>query len=196
MKQLAVKFLLAFALILSQSSCKEDPCAGIECNNAICVEGVCECDSGYTGVNCTEEITPTSVKIRNIRVIKIPEFNKDENGNDIFWDEVGGNAPDLFFEITISCDPPHKVSSAVIPEYPYNERIYLQFGPTIEEPEKEYIIELWDSDLIDVNEEFTDDLIFREKFTPYIRGTNFPEVVIFGNTDDPVILEIYLSYQF
>ena len=48
----ALLTLGAFATII-YSSCKKDPCSGVNClNGGSCSGGTCSCPSGYSGVNC------------------------------------------------------------------------------------------------------------------------------------------------
>lgn len=44
-----VLFLLA---ILSLNYCT-DPCEGVNCNDGTCMEGICQCDDGYEGDDCS-----------------------------------------------------------------------------------------------------------------------------------------------
>ncbi len=37
------------------SSCS-DPCKNVECNNGLCLEGTCLCNTGYTGSDCSTEV--------------------------------------------------------------------------------------------------------------------------------------------
>jgi len=47
--------ILISALLLILGSCKE-PCEDINCNAGNCIEGICNCDEGYDGTNCENEI--------------------------------------------------------------------------------------------------------------------------------------------
>jgi hypothetical protein len=54
-KNFAAILALAFGLMLTQSSCK-DECKNVDCGtNGTCEEGVCICDAGYVGDNCQTE---------------------------------------------------------------------------------------------------------------------------------------------
>ena len=43
--------LLSLCLFLF--SCSSDPCADVPCENGQCVEGICECSTGFAGVDCS-----------------------------------------------------------------------------------------------------------------------------------------------
>ena len=48
--------MLALSTALFFSSCK-DECKDVTCNNGgVCVEGACDCASGYEGTDCSTEI--------------------------------------------------------------------------------------------------------------------------------------------
>ena len=53
MKKMKFGFFGAMALsvALSFAGCT-DPCKDVVCNNGTCVDGDCECDNGYEGVDC------------------------------------------------------------------------------------------------------------------------------------------------
>lgn len=48
--------VMLFGLVLVQNGCK-DPCKDVEClNGGTCVEGDCECATGYEGTDCADEM--------------------------------------------------------------------------------------------------------------------------------------------
>ncbi len=50
-------YLLLTLIALVFSYCKEDPCAGITCENGgICIDGVCDCPEEFIGDNCETDI--------------------------------------------------------------------------------------------------------------------------------------------
>jgi hypothetical protein len=50
---LAILMLPSFIVLTSLTSCQNDPCEAIECQNGgSCNEGVCECPEGYEGAFC------------------------------------------------------------------------------------------------------------------------------------------------
>ncbi len=52
----SIKFLSVLALIFTMAlfqSCEDDPCEGVTClNDGICLDGTCDCSTGYSGVDC------------------------------------------------------------------------------------------------------------------------------------------------
>ncbi|MFT4566870.1 MAG: hypothetical protein ACI9FN_001831 [Saprospiraceae bacterium] len=45
-------FLVSISLFII--SCSSDPCETVTCVNGACNEGMCECEEGYKGVDCSE----------------------------------------------------------------------------------------------------------------------------------------------
>ncbi len=52
----SIKFLTVLALFLTVAlfqSCEDDPCEGVTClNDGICLDGTCDCSTGYSGADC------------------------------------------------------------------------------------------------------------------------------------------------
>ena len=85
------KFVTLLFILLVISCGKDDNCDIIICQNGgECVDGSCECPTGYTSGNCSEQIVPTSIKVKNIKVTRFPPTD----GSGAGWDE--GNGPDIF----------------------------------------------------------------------------------------------------
>jgi hypothetical protein len=81
--------LLAFLFILACT--KKDPCEGVSClNGGTCVDGTCNCTTGYEGSLCEKESVPSAIKITGIKFIKIPA--KKSNGSN--WD-TDNTTPDI-----------------------------------------------------------------------------------------------------
>lgn len=51
MQRLLILVLIVFSIYSCGSDDPVDPCEGIQCGpNGICVNGGCDCDEGYTGL--------------------------------------------------------------------------------------------------------------------------------------------------
>ena len=59
MKNLFI-FLIACVVVFSLNSCKKDKCKKVECQNGgTCLEGVCDCPTGFIGENCETDLCAT-----------------------------------------------------------------------------------------------------------------------------------------
>jgi len=54
---------------------KEDPCADLFCVNGECIDGKCECEGNYQGIECTIEKTPTSIVMEAAQLAFYPNSN-------------------------------------------------------------------------------------------------------------------------
>lgn len=88
--KLSILKVLLFVVTIGITSCTEEntDCNKNDCINGDCVSGNCVCNAGYTGENCNIQITPSSIRISNIKIIKFPAFNGTAT-----WDATDG--PDL-----------------------------------------------------------------------------------------------------
>ncbi|MFK8004968.1 MAG: hypothetical protein AB8H03_01295 [Saprospiraceae bacterium] len=65
-----IKFLSVLALFLTVSlfqSCESDPCEDVTClNDGICLDGTCDCSTGYSGADCGTHCSADVVGTWNI----------------------------------------------------------------------------------------------------------------------------------
>jgi hypothetical protein len=95
---------LFLALTLTFFSCSNgsdsEPCIPITClNGGISnIDCGCDCPIGYTGVNCSEQVTPSKITITKftVKVFPITQTNGDN------WDSWLTNSDDAFPDIYIT----------------------------------------------------------------------------------------------
>jgi len=161
---------------------KIDPCSGITCINGTCANGICNCASGYTGSDCSQQITPTSIKISKIRVIRQPATD-----NGAGWDISDGADiyPLLLQNTTTIWNSPTFISNV-------NPNSTYDFTPSpaidITSPNLQYTIELYDYDASSA-----DDWMGGIIFTLYSSSNGFPTIVSV-DAGGSVAFELTLSY--
>lgn len=142
-----------------------DPCAGVTClNGGTCVNGSCNCTTGYTGSNCGTEVTPSSMRITKIVVTDF------ENSG---WDTFPASSPDIFINVRTgtSCSPSGGLytSSYYQDAYPGPNYDFIPSSPiVITNPTAPIAICLYDDDVSG------EDFMIGVNFTPYQNGNNFP----------------------
>jgi PKD repeat protein len=141
-----------------------DPCANVTClNGGNCVNGQCVCAQGYTGIDCSQLITPSKVIISKIIVTRFPPTD-----NGAGWDLTSG--PDIY--VTVDRDPNNIWTS---PTYYQNANPSLtyEFNPLphieVNNPTSQITIRLWDYDDLD-----SDDFMGGIIFTPFLSSLGFP----------------------
>jgi hypothetical protein len=81
---ISILFIISLSLL---SSCNKDECSDIKClNNGTCINGNCECPSGYSGIYCGNQIAPKKIKIIKIKITKFPTTD-----NGAGWDLTSGS---------------------------------------------------------------------------------------------------------
>jgi len=67
MKKLVFLLSILFTLfsLTTMMSCEENLCKNINCNNGVCIDGDCVCDTGYSGTKCAIFYACHSVKCGN-----------------------------------------------------------------------------------------------------------------------------------
>ncbi len=197
MKNLLKKIAILSVVILLFGCSKDSPtsntaaCTPIPCLNG----GVskpdcgCSCPQGYTGNNCGTQITPTQIKITNIRVTKFP----DAKPNGSWWDTTPSNSDaDIFLTIeninstTIWTSPTYYTDATGIGTY------YYDFIPTtpiiITNFTSGYYMNIWDKDTL--GPEFIDLALFN----PYNTSGGFPTTKTFTNSTSTFNFTLTLSY--
>jgi hypothetical protein len=195
--------LMALLLTLLMPACKDDdeqsqsPCDGIVCiNNGVCVNGTCDCTTGFMGADCSEECVPDHVYITEITVKNFPVT---PTGSSV-WDPFPADPvwPDLRVRIRNSNAETGGCFTNIIHNATPGEYTFTTIMTSTTEdcklnfPEDKYVIELWDFD--NIPGDFTDDLMERITFNPYEADSGFPEIRPISGTF--VDLEIKIDYVF
>lgn len=182
--------LTALILTFTISSCKKDestnpvdPCDNISClNGGYCANGQCVCPQGYKGADCSQQITPSKIRITKIEVTRFPATD-----NGAGWDLTSG--PDIFPTILLGnnvvWDSPDYFQDA-------NPGTTYTFTPSpaieLTSPTSQYTIRLYDYDDIDA-----DDFMGGILFYPYYSTNKFPSVLTI-DAGGAVAFKLYLSY--
>jgi len=180
-----LNFLLLLVSIttLTLNSCKKDPCDSTIClNGGYCANGSCVCPEGYTGADCSQQKTPTQIRISKIDVTRFPETD-----NGAGWDLTSG--PDIYPELS-------KGSTTIWTSTTYYQNanpanIYsFDLNPIVSltSPNDRYTIRLFDYDDLD-----EDDFMGGINFTPYFSTNNFPSVLTI-DAGGTVAFRLHVTY--
>ncbi|MCB0704282.1 MAG: calcium-binding EGF-like domain-containing protein [Saprospiraceae bacterium] len=160
-----IKILPFFLLFISYSSCKKaDICESVSClNGGSCVNGFCDCPTGYTGPDCSNYLTPSSIKVTNIKVTRFPATESNGAG----WDLTSG--PDILVTI-------HHDNNLVYEHSTFYQNadasLSYDFEPDVNfsfsNPTDKYTISVYDYDDFDLN-----DFMGGIEFSPYVPNTAF-----------------------
>lgn len=158
-----------------------DPCDTIVCVKGDCVNGTCDCDEGWSGSDCSNQITPSKIKITGIKLTRFPAT---DNGGG--WDV--SSAPDIFVEI--SYNGTGIFESLLYYDADYTQEYTFTINPYIElnNVTSQYTIRLYDYDDLDAN-----DWMGGINFTPYFSTNGFPTTKTL-DADGDVAFEVTYSY--
>lgn len=186
-------YVLATFLTITCFSCSKDdgtgggsdPCAQVVCQNGgYCANGQCVCPAGYTGADCSQQVTPSRIRITQIDVSRFPAtdggagwdltsgcdiYPTFSDANNTIWDSP------TFFQ---NADP--NSSYTFTPSNPIE--ITNVFG--------QYILRLYDYDDFDA-----DDYMGGVSFNLYSSSGGFPNI-IYLDGGGAVAFTIYVEYLF
>ena len=195
MKTIFKKLSVIIVVVMLSVSCSSDsgdtPCTPSACLNGgtSTADCGCDCPQGFTGSNCSTQITPTQEKITSISVPKFPDATP--NGN--WWDTTPSNSDaDIFLTIeninntTIWTSPTYYTDATGIGTLSYN------FVPTtpiiITNFTSGYYMNIWDKDTL--SSEFIDLVLFN----PYNSSGGFPTTKTFTNSTSTFSFQLTLEY--
>jgi hypothetical protein len=183
LNRLFISTIILLVVVVFNSCSKPDPCENISClNGGYCANGDCVCPQGYTGPDCSQQITPSKIRITKIEVTRFPATD-----NGAGWDLTSG--PDILPTILLGSNviwdsPTYFQNASAGSTYTFTP------SPAVEltSPTSQYTIRLFDFDELDAN-----DFMGGILFFPYSSSNKFPSVLTL-DAGGAVAFKLYLSY--
>lgn len=181
--------MLLAVLGLFATSCS-DPCKKTVCYNGYCANGDCVCETGYTGADCSVEVTPTRIKVSRIDVSGFPATDANGAGWDLnsgcdIYPIFGNNTT-----TTVLYDGRNSFEQNATPGTTYSWEFNTPIN--IDNPTDQHVISLYDFDDFDA-----DDFMGGFTFTPYTKGEMFPsKLTIKNSTISNLEFVLYVTYEF
>lgn len=139
------------------------------------------CDNGYTGVDCSEQITPSIIQISKIVITDFPQYSTGEN-----WDLLDG--PDVYIVIEKDDILIHK-QPTFFEDASADNHVYSPANSIeLTDAESIYTISLYDYD-----DGLGDDFMGVAAFYAYSEFNDFPKTLLIGEGEE-ITFELTLSY--
>lgn len=199
MKNQIFKLILLSILTTTYFGCSSnsdsDSCETISCQNGgTFVDCECECPQGYTGTDCSMQITPSKVIIYKA-IVKV--FPNTDNGSN--WDIALPNPedglPDVYItfqnsDLDIIYNSPVYYANALSGNGTFFE---FEMTPNIELTnfDDPYLVNIWDYDSAD-----SDDFMTSWGFFAYTSNNNFPNVITVVSQSNEILVDLEVGYQF
>ncbi|MBV7270702.1 calcium-binding EGF-like domain-containing protein [Winogradskyella luteola] len=186
--------ILTTAYLGCSSDSDSDNCETISClNGGTFIDCECECPQGYTGINCSTQVTPSRIII-NKAIVKV--FPNTNNGD--FWDlaipEAEDALPDIYItfqnsDLDVIYDSQTFYENAISGEGTFFE---FTITPNIQlttfsDP---YLINIWDYDTVD-----EDDFMTSFGFFTYTSNNSFPNTITVVSQSNELLVDLELSYE-
>jgi hypothetical protein len=201
MKTIFKKLSLVIVVMLFVS-CSSDsgdtPCTPIACLNGgtSTADCGCDCPEGFTGSNCSTQITPTQIKITKIRVKKFPNLRPNGSNWDVFA-LPGWERPDIFPALF-----PFQGTSVLFVGTPISDSFSygndsFDFIPTtpivITQINQQFTLILYDDDSTTINPNSSEQM-GGFNFYIYDSSGGFPTTLPINNSTSSYGFELTLSY--
>jgi hypothetical protein len=199
MKTIFKKLSLVIVVMLFVS-CSSDsvdtPCTPIACLNGgtSTADCGCDCPQGFTGSNCSTQLTPTKIRITKIRVKKFP--NLKPNGSN--WDVIvlpGWERPDIF-PVLLQSTTELYAGTPINDSFSYGNDTF-DFTPItpieITQISQQFTLRLYDDDSTTLYPNTYEQM---GGFTFYIYNSTigFPTILPINNSTSSYGFELTLSY--
>jgi hypothetical protein len=198
MRNQIIKLIFLSILTTTYFGCSSDPksddCETINClNGGTFSDCECDCPLGYTGINCSTQVTPSKVIINKVIVKVFPNTNNGE-----FWDAAIPNTedalPDIYItfqdsDLNIIYDSPTFYENAISGEGTFYE---FTLDPSLElnSFDNPFLVNIWDYDVAD-----EDDFMTSFGFYAYASNTNFPDIITVVSQSNEILVDLEVSYQ-
>jgi hypothetical protein len=187
--------LLPIFLALTFNACEKDPaltdpCYNITCfNDGVCANGLCNCPDGYSGSDCSVELTPVSMTITRIEVTNYPATKSSGAG----WDPSSGADPFVVFHSgTGTTYTANDFASSYFTDVTGQDLTFTTGLPiTVPSLSSNWSLDMWDYDSI-VGD--PDDLMAGVFFTPISQANGFPSSIDLNATGFSATL--YVTWNF
>ena len=148
-------FIILPLILISFFSCTEQgACDNVMCENGgVCLDGTCDCPTGFIGAHCQERAVPDYIRIRTLTVTRFPGLKENNS-----WDELDG--PDIFFRLLDEKYPigqPDNLVENATASQPYQFKFHFI---EITHPSHTYRLQLLDYDGVDTKEDFMGEITF------------------------------------
>lgn len=202
MKTIIPKLLVL--LVFFSFSCSSDsttPCVPISCLNGgtSTPDCGCNCPQGYTGSNCSFQITPTKITITKISVTDFSNYANSDFNWDVTLPTAANALPDIYFKIVNSVGGDFYVSTTYFKNAMADGTRTFDFVPTtpleITNPLSIYTFQLYDYDTADSNiNNGVDDLMAAKVFSTYSMSGGFPTTLTISDSSIPLSFKLTLNY--
>ncbi len=193
--------IIAFLFFNCSSDSGDTPCVPITCLNGgtSTPECGCNCPQGYTGSDCSTQITPAKITISKIRVKYFP--NTDAGS---YWDvllplaDANIALPDIYLTLQNSSLTEIYRSPTYYKNVLSDGTAYYDFVPatsiSITSVNSVFVLNLWDYDGADSNITSSDDDMGFIVFNIYNSVGGFPSTISVLDTSKSLGFELTLSY--
>jgi hypothetical protein len=191
--------IIAFLFFNCSSDSGDTQCVPITCLNggSSTTECGCNCPQGYTGSDCSTQITPTKITITKIRVKYFP--NTDAGSS---WDFSNTTVayPDIFLTLKNSSLTEIYRSPTYYKNVLSDGTAYYDFVPatsiSITSVNSVFVLNLWDYDGADSNISSSDDDMGFIVFNIYNSVGGFPSTISVLDTSKSLGFELSLTYTY
>ena len=199
MKKSFLKSIIGLIMIVLVLSCSSDSDSSTPCTPIACLNGGvsnsncgCNCPAGYSGNNCSTQLTPTQILISKVVISNFPATKP--NGTSWDFNPVNpiNNNPDLYLVFINSTQTYfNSVNNRFDDAIAGNQYTYNFTTPVIITS----VNNLHNITLYNYNTSGADDEMGSVTFTPYSNTNNFPSIIIVTDNVNGFQAQFHVTYQ-